>query len=219
MRCSAPRSLRAMYCLLLVLTNYKLLATAHRCHSFRTHCFWIPGASAACCGEERQRAARTLPDRRCHALRGAQHRRDRVGQATTLSPDPELQPESPNPNEKSLNYYYSPHPDLNPSPSPSPSPIQVRLPSDAVKRDTLTSLAARGDCTAASCEAVGVANKLAPPNEVPAIQAPAPVPVPEVAAAPTAAAPAASLAADDPAAELAALQAQLAALKAAAGQQ
>ena len=112
-----------------------------------------------------------------------------------------------------------PHPDLNPSPSPSPSPIQVRLPSDAVKRDTLTSLAARGDCTAASCEAVGVANKLAPPTEVPAIQAPAPVPVPEVAAAPTAAAPAASLAADDPAAELAALQAQLAALKAAAGQQ
>ena len=217
MRCSAPRSLRAMYCLLLVLTNYKLLATAHRCHSFRTHCFWIPGASAACCGEERQRAARTLPDRRCHALRGAQHRRDRVGQATTLRPDPELQPESPNPNPKSLNP--SPHPDFNPNPIPSPSPIQVRLPSDAVKRDTLTSLAARGDCTAASCEAVGVANKLAPPNEVLAIQAPAPVPVPEVAAAPTAAAPAASLAADDPAAELAALQAQLAALKAAAGQQ
>ena len=72
---------------------------------------------------------------------------------------------------------------------------------------------------AASCEAVGVANKLTPPNEVLAIQAPAPVPVPEVAAAPTAAAAAASLAADDPAAELAALQAQLAALKAAAGQQ
>ena len=95
----------------------------------------------------------------------------------------------------------------------------MRLPSDAVKRDTLTSLAARGDCTAASCEAVGVANRLAPPTEVLAIQAPAPVPVPEGSAAPTAAAPAASLAADDPAAELAALQAQLAALKAAAGQQ
>ena len=92
----------------------------------------------------------------------------------------------------------------------------MRLPSDAVQRDTLTSLAARGGCTAASCEAVGVANKLTPPNEVLAIQAPAPVPepVPEVAAAPTAAAPAAELAA-----ELAALQAQLAALKAAAGQQ
>ena len=109
----------------------------------------------------------------------------------------------------------------------------MRLPSDAVKRDTLTSLAAGGGCTAATCEAVGLANKLTTPNEVLAIQIPViPVPVLEVAAAPAAAASVAvasgaaplaavALAADGPgpAAELVALQAQLAALKAAAGQQ
>jgi hypothetical protein len=120
----------------------------------------------------------------------------------------------------------------------------VRLPSDAVKRDTLTSLAAGGGCTAASCEAVGLANKLTTPNEVLAIQVPAMVPMPEAASAPAAsasatAAPAASasataapaavasaaplatapLAGDGLAAELVALQAQLAALKAVAGQQ
>ena len=109
----------------------------------------------------------------------------------------------------------------------------MRLPSDAVKRDTLTSLAAGGGCTAATCEAVGLANKLTTPNEVLAIQIPViPVPVLEVAAAPAAAASvavasgaaplAAAVGAADgpgPAAELVALQAQLAALKAAAGQQ
>ena len=101
-----------------------------------------------------------------------------------------------------------------------------------MKRDTLTSLAAGGGCTAATCEAVGLANKLTTPNEVLAIQIPViPVPVLEVAAAPAAAASVAvasgaplaavALAADSPgpAAELVALQAQLAALKAAAGQQ
>ena len=102
-----------------------------------------------------------------------------------------------------------------------------------MKRDTLTSLAAGGGCTAATCEAVGLANKLTTPNEVLAVQMPVlPVPVPEVAAAPAAAESAAvasvaaplavaALAADSPgpAAELVALQAQLAALKAAAGQQ
>ena len=110
----------------------------------------------------------------------------------------------------------------------------MRLPSDAVKRDTLTSLAAGGGCTAASCEAVGLANKLTTPNEVLAIQVPAMVPMPEAASAPAAsasatAAPAAvasaaplataPLAGDGLAAELVALQAQLAALKAVAGQQ
>ena len=105
----------------------------------------------------------------------------------------------------------------------------MRLPSDAVKRDTLTSLAAGGGCTAASCEAVGLANKLTTPNEVLAIQVPAMVPMPEAASAPATAAPAAvasaaplataPLAGDGLAAELVALQAQLAALKAVAGQQ
>ena len=112
----------------------------------------------------------------------------------------------------------------------------MRLPSDAVKRDTLTSLAAGGGCTAATCEAVGLANKLTTPNEVLTLQIPVmPLPLPEVAAAPAASASAASVAvasgaaplaaavgaADGPgpAAELVALQAQLAALKAAAGQQ
>ena len=98
-----------------------------------------------------------------------------------------------------------------------------------MKRDTLTSLAAGGGCTAASCEAVGLANKLTTPNEVLAIQVPAMVPMPEAASAPATAAPAAvasaaplataPLAGDGLAAELVALQAQLAALKAVAGQQ
>ena len=98
-----------------------------------------------------------------------------------------------------------------------------------MKRDTLTSLAAGGGCTAASCEAVGLANKLTTPNEVLAIQVPAMVPMPEAASASATAAPAAvasaaplataPLAGDGLAAELVALQAQLAALKAVAGQQ
>ena len=87
-------------------------------------------------------------------------------------------------------------------------------------------MAADGGCSAADCEAVGLANKLdrqadgERPTLVPAEVRAAPEVGLQVALAPAAPSARTDDRTDDgPAAELKALQAQLAALKAAAGQQ